>query len=124
MLGTTFGGNHLACAAGLAVLEVMEKEHLIENALATGNYLKEKLSGFKEIKQVKGMGLMLGLEFNFPISPLRSLLVQQYKVFTGSSGNENVMRLLPPLSLTIEQADQFIAALSSALTLLFSKNQQ
>ncbi|MDD4032711.1 MAG: aminotransferase class III-fold pyridoxal phosphate-dependent enzyme [Bacteroidales bacterium] len=124
MLGTTFGGNHLACAAGLAVLEVMEKEHLIENALATGNYLKEKLSGFKEIKQVKGMGLMLGLEFNFPIAPLRSLLVQQYKVFTGSSGNENVMRLLPPLSLTIEQADQFMAALSSALTLLFSKNQQ
>ena len=108
LLGTTFGGNHLACAAGLAVLEVMEKEALVKNAQEVGQYLIEKLQGIKEIVEIRGRGLMLGLRFSFPVKALRNHLVHSEKIFTGSASDPNILRLLPPLSLTKEDADHFI----------------
>lgn len=107
MLGTTFGGNHLACAASLAVLQVMKEENLVNNALSVGSYLMEKLKQFNEIEEVRGRGLMIGLEFKEPINEIRRRLLFEQKVFTGVSGT-NVIRLLPPLCLTFAQADDFI----------------
>lgn len=109
MLGTTFGGNHLACAAAIAVLDVMKKESLIENAKKVGNYLIEKLSAMEADFELRGLGLMIGMEFKFPIKEIRQRLLLDYGVFTGVSG-QNIIRLLPPLSLTIEQANHFLAA--------------
>ncbi len=109
MLGTTFGGNHLACAAGIAVLEVMKNEKLIENSETVGNYIMEKLSEISSEYEIRGLGLMIGIEFKFPIKELRNKLLFEHGVFTGVSG-QNIIRLLPPLSLTIEQADIFLAA--------------
>lgn len=117
MLGTTFGGSHLACAAGLAVLEVMENEHLIENAATVGGYLLEKLRQFPVIKEVRGVGLMIGLEFEQPIKDIRHKLLLEKHIFTGVSGT-NVIRLLPPLSLSKEQADEFLQAFSDVLNSL------
>jgi acetylornithine aminotransferase len=114
MLGTTFGGSHLACAAGLAVLEVMENEHLVEQAAEVGGYLLEKLKQMPDIKEVRGMGLMIGLEFEQPIKEIRHKLLTEKHIFTGVSGT-NVIRLLPPLSLSKEQADQFLQAFSDVL---------
>jgi len=109
MLGTTFGGNHLACAAGLAVLEVMETEHLVENAAKVGSYLLEKLRQLPFIKEVRGEGLMIGLEFDQPIKEIRHRLLFEKHIFTGVSGT-HVIRLLPPLSLSLAQADTFLEA--------------
>mgnify|MGYP001282090855 CR=1 FL=1 len=109
MLGTTFGGNHLACAAGLAVLEVMETEHLVENAAKVGSYLLEKLRQLPFIKEVRGEGLMIGLEFEQPIKEIRHRLLFEKHIFTGVSGT-HVIRLLPPLSLSMAQADAFLEA--------------
>jgi acetylornithine aminotransferase len=106
-LGTTFGGNHLACAAGIAVLDIMKAENLIENARTVGEYLKTELNKLPQIKEVRGRGLILGLEFETPIKEIRSKLLNDEKVFTGVSGS-NVIRLLPPLCLTMEQADEFL----------------
>ena len=111
MLGTTFGGGYLACAASIAVLEVMEQEKLVENALKTGNYLIEKLRTIPQIKEVRGRGLMIGMEFDEPIAPLRNKLIHEHRIFTGASSDKNVLRLLPPLSLTKEQADVFLGCL-------------
>ncbi|MFA6834698.1 MAG: aminotransferase class III-fold pyridoxal phosphate-dependent enzyme, partial [Bacteroidaceae bacterium] len=99
MLGTTFGGNHLACAAALAVLEVMEEESLVDNSKDMGEYLMNQLKDLPQIKEVRGRGLMIGLEFDTPIKDLRKKLLHEKKVFTGISG-EKVLRLLPPLSIT------------------------
>lgn len=110
MLGTTFGGNHLACAAGLAVLEVMEQAQLIDNAANVGAYLMEKLKTIKAIKDVRGLGLMIGLEFDFPIGVLRKQLLFEHHIFTGISGT-HILRLLPPLGITQADANQFITAL-------------
>ncbi|MFV0378814.1 MAG: aspartate aminotransferase family protein [Mangrovibacterium sp.] len=107
MLGTTFGGNYLACAAGIGVLEIMEQEKLVENAAKVGQYLMDELSKFKQIKEVRGQGLMIGLEFSEPIQPIRKKLLEDEKVFTGVSGT-NIIRLLPPLALSMEQANDFI----------------
>ncbi|MBR5856044.1 MAG: aspartate aminotransferase family protein [Bacteroidales bacterium] len=109
MLGTTFGGNHLACAAAIAVLEVIEKENLIENAEKIGSYLLEKLSGHKAIKELRGKGLMIGIELNEGFSTLRNQLLFEKHIFTGGAG-ANVIRLLPPLCITKEIADRFLAA--------------
>ena len=109
MLGTTFGGNHLACAAGIAVLEVIKNEKLIENSLIVGNYIMEKLAKISSDYEIRGLGLMIGIEFKFPIKDLRNKLLFEHGIFTGVSG-QNIIRLLPPLSLTIEQADGFLAA--------------
>lgn len=114
MLGTTFGGNHLACAAALAVLDVMKEQNLISNAEKVGSYLMEKLKQFNEIKEVRGRGLMIGLEFKEPIKEIRRRLLFEQKVFTGVSGT-NVIRLLPPLCLTLAQADEFVARLKKVL---------
>ncbi len=114
MLGTTFGGNYLACAASLAVLEIMESEKLVDNAAKVGNYLIEKLKGFSQIKEVRGLGLMIGLEFEFPIKDLRNELLKKHGIFTGVSGT-HIVRLLPPLSLSMEQADIFLSAFEKAL---------
>ena len=110
MLGTTFGGNHLACAASLAVLDVIEEEHLVDNAAKVGGYLLEELRKIPQIKEVRGQGLMIGLEFEEPVKELRSRLLFDRHVFTGVSG-ANTIRLLPPLCLTVAEADEFLAAL-------------
>ncbi len=99
LLGTTFGGNHLACAAGLAVLEVLEKENLIEHAAKIGEALMQELRGFEAVREVRGRGLMIGVEFDFPIADLRKHLLFEEQTFTGSAANPNVLRLLPPLSM-------------------------
>ncbi len=112
MLGTTFGGNYLACAASLAVLEIMEKENLIENAEKVGSYLIEKLKEFSGIKEVRGLGLMIGLEFPQQINDIRHVLLKNHHIFTGVSG-ANTIRLLSPLNLTKQQADVFIEALAA-----------
>lgn len=106
-LGTTFGGNHLACAAAIAVLDVMKEENLVENAAKVGAHLLEELKGFKGIKEVRGRGLMIGMEFEEPIKELRQKLLFEEKVFTGVSGT-NVIRLLPPLCLSMNDADEFL----------------
>lgn len=106
MLGTTFGGNHLACAAACAVLDVMRDEHLVDNAARVGQYLIDRLREIPQIKEVRGKGLIIGLEFDQPVKELRHKLLFEQHVFTGASGT-NVIRLLPPLSLSQEQADCF-----------------
>lgn len=113
-LGTTFGGNHLACAAAIAVLEIFEKENLVENARKVGEYLITELKKFPQIKEVRGEGLMIGMEFDYPVKELRSRLIHEQRVFTGASGT-NVVRLLPPLVLTMEQAADFITRFKKAL---------
>ncbi len=114
MLGTTFGGNHLACAAALAVLDVIEEEDLIDNAAQVGAYLKKELSKFPQIKEVRGEGLMIGLEFEQPVKEIRQRLIYEQHVFTGASG-ANVIRLLPPLCLSKEEADDFLQRLKKTL---------
>ncbi|UII23656.1 aspartate aminotransferase family protein [Fulvivirga ligni] len=114
-LGTTFGGNHLACAAGLAVLEVMESEKLITNASHLGSYFFSKFIEIPEIKEIRGRGLMIALEFDFPIKKLRQVLLQEEHVFTGVASNPNVLRLLPPLSLSENDANLFIEKLNRAI---------
>ena len=114
MLGTTFGGNHLSCAAALAVIDVIENENLMENAAKVGAHLMKELKLFPQIKEVRGEGLMIGLEFEEPVKELRTRLLFEQKVFTGVSGT-NVIRLLPPLCLSLEQADEFIERFKKAL---------
>lgn len=113
-LGTTFGGNHLACAAAIAVLDVMKEENLIQNAAQVGEFLINELKKFKGIKEVRGRGLMIGLEFEEPIKELRKKLLFEQKVFTGVSGT-NVIRLLPPLCLKQAEAEDFLTRLSNIL---------
>lgn len=115
MLGTTFGGNHLACAAGLAVLEVIEKENLIENAAALFEYFKAKAAAIPQVKRVKGMGLMLGLEFDFEVAELRKKLIYNQHMFTGGASDKHVLRVLPALNITKENLDQFFDALKKEL---------
>ncbi len=113
-LGTTFGGNHLACAAAIAVLDIMKKEKLVENALNIGEYLITELKKLSGIKEVRGRGLIIGIEMNEPIKEKRSKLLFEDKIFTGSTGT-HVFRLLPPLCLTKEQADVFLTKFKQIL---------
>ena len=106
-LGTTFGGNHLACAAAAAVLDVMEEENLLENVNRVGEYLMEELKKIDGIKEVRGRGLMIGIEFEEPIKEIRRRLLFEEHVFTGVSGT-NVIRLLPPLTLSMAEAEEFV----------------
>ncbi|MEO1254682.1 MAG: aminotransferase class III-fold pyridoxal phosphate-dependent enzyme [Bacteroidota bacterium] len=115
MLGTTFGGNHLACAAGLAVLEVLENENLIQNAHELGEYLIPQLQAVDGVKEVRGRGLMIGIETNVPAKEIREKLLFEHHIFTGSSGNPNTIRLLPPLSIQKEQVDHFTQSFKTAL---------
>lgn len=109
-LGTTFGGNHLACAAALAVLDVMESENLVENAARVGKHLMTELSKMEGPVEVRGKGLMIGIEFAESIKEMRTRLVKEQHVFTGAAST-NILRLLPPLTLTMEQADDFLQRL-------------
>lgn len=110
MLGTTFGGNHLACAAAIAVLEVMASEHLVENAGRVGDYLLEQLRGIPGLTDVRGKGLMIGFDVESPAADFRRELLQQKHIFTGGAGVHTV-RLLPALSLSMQQAEEFISSL-------------
>ena len=114
-LGTTFGGNHLACAAALAVLDVIEQEHLVENAAVVGQMLMDACREIPRIKEVRGRGLMIGLEFDEPVKEIRQRLLYQEHVFTGVSGTQ-VLRLLPPLCLSRQQAESFIVKLKKVLS--------
>lgn len=113
-LGTTFGGNHLACAAAIAVLDIMKDEKLVENAEKVGNFLIEELKKFPQIKEVRGHGLIIGMEFDEPIKEIRSKLLFEHKIFTGVTGT-HVIRLLPPLTLTMEQAKYFLEEFKKAV---------
>ena len=115
MLGTTFGGNHLACTAACAVLDVMENEKLVENAATVGEYLISELKRIPQIKEVRGKGLMIGLEFDYPVKELRNKLLFEQHIFTGASGT-NVIRLLPPLALSQKEVNYFIDRLKHILT--------
>ena len=118
MLGTTFGGNHLACAAAIAVLDVMREESLVENAREMGNYFIHELSAIGAIKDIRGRGLMLGIDFMPSFSTIRNQLLFDYHIFTGGARN-NVMRLLPPLTITKIEADHFLHALKEAVSQSF-----
>jgi len=111
ILGTTFGGNHLACAASLSVLKVLKEEKLIQNAKEISKYFIEKVKDIPQIKNTKGRGLMLGLEFDFSISELRKTLIYKHHIFTGSSKNPNLLRILPPLTIQKKHINVFIEAL-------------
>ncbi|GHT25740.1 acetylornithine aminotransferase [Bacteroidia bacterium] len=114
-LGTTFGGNHLACAAASAVLDILKEEKLVENARNIGEYLITELKKIPQIKEVRGRGLIIGMEFETPVKELRTKLLFEEKVFTGATGT-NVIRLLPPLCLTKELADEFLVRFKKVLS--------
>lgn len=115
MLGTTFGGNHLACAAGLAVLEIMEKEQLIDNVQKVSAYFINKAKQIPQVRNIKGRGLMLGLEFDFEVAALRKKLILEGHIFTGSANNKKLLRILPPLTVTTKHIDTFFEVLQRFL---------
>jgi acetylornithine/N-succinyldiaminopimelate aminotransferase len=115
MLGTTFGGNHLACAAGIAVLDIIEKEKLLQNANEKGQYLIEKLSGIEGVKDLRGRGLMIGIELENNGEEIRKQLLSGYRIFTGTSSNKNTIRILPALNIKKEELDIFINAFTEVL---------
>lgn len=108
MLGTTFGGNHLACAAVDAVLDVVKDEKLVENSAKIGEYFIEQLRRLPEVKEIRGKGLMIGIELNEPVASIRKKLLMKHKIFTGSSANKNTIRMLPPLTISRAEVDYFI----------------
>lgn len=114
MLGTTFGGNHLACAGAIAVLDIMEKEQMIANTAKVGDFLIDELKHLPGLKEIRGRGLMIGVEFSDSIKEVRNKLLFEEKVFTGVAGT-NTIRLLPPLCLTIEEAKEFIRRFKKVL---------
>jgi acetylornithine aminotransferase len=116
LLGTTFGGNHLACAAGLAVLEVIQQEQLMSHAAKMELYFREKASEIPQLSQVKGKGLMLGLEFPFEVAALRKRLIFEHHIFTGSAKNKNLLRILPALNVTTDELDLLFKALKKELS--------
>ena len=115
LLGTTFGGNHLACAAGISVLDVIEEEDLIANVNKVSDHFREKVAALKDVRSVKGRGLMLGLSFDFPVAGLRKRLILEDHIFTGGSSDPNLLRILPPLSVGTDEIDRFIEALGVQL---------
>ena len=114
MLGTTFGGNHLACAAGIAVLDVLKSQKLIQNAAEVGAYLMEELAKIDGVKEVRGLGLMIGVEFDQDVAPIRKKLLYEKRIFTGVSGG-NIIRLLSPLSLKRTDVQYFVEKLKETL---------
>ncbi|KUG07920.1 aspartate aminotransferase family protein [Solirubrum puertoriconensis] len=111
LLGTTFGGNHLACAAALAVLEVIEQENLLEHAAQMGEYLKTELLAHSGAQEVRGRGLMVGIKYDFPIKDVRDKLLTEHHIFVGNASDPTVLRLLPPLNIKRAEVDQFLQAL-------------
>ncbi|MCX8472946.1 MAG: aminotransferase class III-fold pyridoxal phosphate-dependent enzyme [Sediminibacterium sp.] len=120
MLGTTFGGNHLACTAAVAVLDILENESLVQNAIEMGLFLQQELkllqNKFLLIKDIRGLGLMIGIEFQSPCQQIRSELLERFKIFTGTSSNKNVLRILPPLNIQKIDLIYFIQALQTILS--------
>jgi len=116
LLGTTFGGNHLACAAALAVLEVIEDENLIEAAMVNGEALMKQLKAIEGVTEVRGRGLMIGFDLEVEAAPVRSALIHEHKIFTGSSGGKHTIRLLPPLNIEPKALTLFIQKLKAVLT--------
>lgn len=116
LLGTTFGGNHLACAASLAVIETIKKEQLMENAQQIAEYFMKQVALIPQLKTVKGRGLMLGLEFDFPIADLRKNLIFKHHIFTGGAKNPNLLRILPPLTIQKQHINMFFEALKKELS--------
>ncbi|MGQ0829886.1 MAG: aspartate aminotransferase family protein [Bacteroidota bacterium] len=116
MLGTTFGGNYLACVAAIAVLDVIKKENLVENALQMGNYLMEKVKSIDGVKEVRGLGLMVGIELDMPCAGIRNELLNEHKMFTGSSSDKNTLRILPALNITKQEIDSFLSAFKNVLS--------
>jgi acetylornithine aminotransferase len=115
LLGTTFGGNHLACASALAVLEIIEEEAVLENVKKQSDYFIQAVSQIPQVKKIKGKGLMLGLEFDFDVAELRKKLVYEQFIFTGNASQKNLLRILPPLLITETEIDKFVAGLKNAL---------
>jgi acetylornithine aminotransferase len=122
MLGTTFGGNHLACAAAIAVLEVIEQENLLKNAEEVGNYLLTEIEKIPALQNVRGKGLMIGFDVPEEMKELRSNLLNKHKIFTGHA-KPNVIRLLPSLALSKKDADKFLKALKEEVSFLISQNE-
>lgn len=116
LLGTTFGGNHLACAAAISVLEIIENEKLIENAVDVSEYFNQQIKSIPQIKNLKGKGLMTGIEFDFEVGELRKKLIYDHHIFTGGAMNKKLLRILPPLSVQKEHIDTFINALKEILS--------
>ncbi|AWM12676.1 aspartate aminotransferase family protein [Flavobacterium sediminis] len=110
MLGTTFGGNYLACAASLAVLEIMEDENVIENAAEMGDYLVAQLKDNSAIQEIRYQGLMIGIELKSPCAPIRKKLLDEYKMLTGNASNPNTLRILPALNISKTEIDAFVTA--------------
>jgi acetylornithine aminotransferase len=115
MLGTTFGGNHLACAAAISVLDVIKKEELIDNVNEVTAYFLKRIKEISQVKKVKGKGLMLGVEFDFEVAEIRKKLIFDQHIFTGGAANKNLLRILPPLNVTKSQIDEFVEALKEVL---------
>lgn len=115
MLGTTFGGNHLACAAGIAVLDAIQEENLMQNVIEVYSHFLEEIKSISQVKKIKGKGLMLGIEFDFEIGELRKKLILEKQIFTGGSSNKKLLRILPPLNISKEELSQFIIALKDVL---------
>ncbi len=115
MLGTTFGGNHLACAACIAVLDVIKAEDLLQNAIEVGDYAQSLIKSLKGVKEVRGKGLMIGIEFEFPIAELRKKLLFDEHIFVGSSSETHTMRLLPPLSVSKHDVEVLVEAMKRVL---------
>lgn len=115
MLGTTFGGNHLACAASISVLEVIKEENLMNNVVEVSDFVKEEAAKIPEIKKIKGRGLMIGLEFDFEIAALRKELLFNHHIFTGAASNKKLLRILPPLNIKKEEFKIFFEALKKVL---------
>ncbi|AIZ63249.1 acetylornithine aminotransferase [Hymenobacter sp. DG25B] len=111
LLGTTFGGNHLACAAALAVLEVIEQENLLAHATEMGHYLRTELEANAGAEEIRGRGLMVGIKYDFPIKDVRDKLLSDYHIFVGNASDPTVLRLLPPLNITKAEVDRFLQAL-------------
>ena len=116
LLGTTFGGNHLACAAAIAVLDVIKEENLIESAFALGEKWMKQLKSIDGVKEVRGKGLMIGVEFDFPIAELKNTLTKEHHVLVGTASNKNVIRLLPALNVKQTEIDLFNEALSNVMS--------
>lgn len=115
LLGTTFGGNHLACAAANAVIDVIAKEELILNTSVMGEYIKTKFSGLPGLNRIKGKGLMLGFEFHFEIKALRSMLLSEHHVLTGTAKSPNMLRILPPMTISQTEVNKFYEQLETSL---------
>lgn len=124
MLGTTFGGAYLACVAAISVLDVIKEEKLVENAKNMGQYLAERITGIKGIKEIRGLGLMVGIELDMPCGSIRNELLMKHHVFTGSSSNKNTLRVLPALNISKNEIDIFVDAFRQVMSHHFKETPE